>query len=122
MQATKSLFSGLVWKRRFRLTPSQKQRLRNRLRNVDSVISTLVASGVDFAALTAAKRTPTEAELTPFQKYFVSSKRYKNGFKPLHWVPKWTRVPHPRKWSQEFLHVAPNTSNISPKLKNNLKV
>ena len=95
---------GLVRKQRFRLTSSQKYRLRSRLRQVDSVIATLVKSGVQLRALDIAKRTPTEAELTPFQKYWVPSKRYRNGFKPVSWVPKWTKVPHPRKWILPPVH------------------
>jgi hypothetical protein len=47
---------------------------------------------------------PKESELTPFQKYWVPAKRFRDGFKPIHWVPKWTKVPHPRQWKHEVAH------------------
>ncbi|EGF78931.1 hypothetical protein BATDEDRAFT_90329 [Batrachochytrium dendrobatidis JAM81] len=91
-------------KRRFGLTIGQKYRLRQRLRGVDEVINTLVDSGVQLRALEFAKRIPKESDMTPFEKYWVKSKRFKDGFKPIHWVPKWTRAPHPRTWSPSIYH------------------
>jgi hypothetical protein len=67
-----------------------------RLRRVDQVIDTLAASGIACSALQAAMRIPREGEMSAQQKYWVDSKRYRNGIKPLHWVPKWTKTPHPR--------------------------
>ncbi|KAL2913863.1 hypothetical protein HK105_206597 [Polyrhizophydium stewartii] len=91
-------------KRRFRLTNTQKYRHRQRLRAVDDVIQTLVDSGVKIRALELARRMPKEHELTPFQKYWVKSKRYTFGFKPISWVPKWTKMPHPRTWTPSVYH------------------
>ncbi|KAJ1336577.1 hypothetical protein BSLG_001992 [Batrachochytrium salamandrivorans] len=51
-----------------------------------------------------AKRIPKENELTPFEKYWVKAKRFKDGFKPIHWVPKWTKAPHPRTWQPTIYH------------------
>ncbi|KAL3897764.1 MAG: hypothetical protein SGCHY_003194 [Lobulomycetales sp.] len=98
---------GLVWKRRFRLTPTQKYRHRQRLRNVDNVIQTLLDSKVQLKALDQAAVLPRESEMSPREKYWVESKRYRGGLKPVHWVPKWTRVAHPRTWSGSYLHQEP---------------
>ncbi|KAH6572263.1 hypothetical protein BASA61_001841 [Batrachochytrium salamandrivorans] len=102
--STLTLLGGLVKKRRFGLTNNQKYRLRKRLRAVDEVICTLVDSGVRTRALEFAKRIPKENELTPFEKYWVKAKRFKDGFKPIHWVPKWTKAPHPRTWQPTIYH------------------
>ncbi len=51
-----------------------------------------------------AKKMPKEHELSPMEKYWVASKKFKNGLKPIHWVPKWTKVPHPRAWKSPWLH------------------
>ncbi|KAI8896369.1 mitochondrial ribosomal protein L31-domain-containing protein [Globomyces pollinis-pini] len=96
--------SGLTKKRRFRLTPSQKYRHRKRLQNVDSLLDVLQESGVKLKALDQARLAPRESELTPFEKYWAPSKRYPDGFKPISWVPKWTRVPHPRAWKPTAIH------------------
>ncbi|KAJ8325125.1 hypothetical protein O5D80_006090 [Batrachochytrium dendrobatidis] len=103
-RSTFSVLGGLVKKRRFGLTIGQKYRLRQRLRGVDEVINTLIDSGVQLRALEFAKRIPKESDMTPFEKYWVKSKRFKDGFKPIHWVPKWTRAPHPRTWSPSIYH------------------
>ncbi|KAJ3380454.1 hypothetical protein HDU92_005965 [Lobulomyces angularis] len=112
-KSTFQALGGLVWKRRFKLTSTQKTRQRKRLKAVDNVIQTLVNSGVDFKALRVAKRAPLEHEMTPREKYWVEAKRFKHGMKPVSWVPKWTRVPHPRKWSPTFIH-APVRMGRSP--------
>ncbi|KAJ3159501.1 hypothetical protein HK101_001052 [Irineochytrium annulatum] len=83
-------------KRRFRLTPTQKAKQRQRLREVDDVVEKLALSGVKCKALDQCLIQPTEAEMTPEQKYWVHSKRYRNQIKPAHWVPHWTKVPFPR--------------------------
>ena len=89
--------SGLVNKQRFRLTPNQKQRLRTRLRNADTVIDVLVASKVQLRELDEQRLLLRENEMTPREKYWVESKKGRDGVKPIHWVPKWTKIPHPRK-------------------------
>ncbi|KAI8825836.1 mitochondrial ribosomal protein L31-domain-containing protein [Fimicolochytrium jonesii] len=99
-------FWKLSRKRRFRLTDTQKYRHRLRLRAVDTVVETLVESGVKLRAMELARRAPREHELTPLQKYWVESKRFRHGIKPIHWVPKWTRVAHGRKWTPSAVHHA----------------
>lgn len=42
--------------------------------------------------------------MTPLEKYWVESKRYRNGIKPIHWVPHWTKVPHGRRWKPTTIH------------------
>jgi hypothetical protein len=98
------ILSGLVHKQRFRLTSNQKYRLRQRLKAVDTVVDVLVESGVRLRALDLARLIPRESALSPFEKYFVKSRRGRDGFKPIHWVPKWTKVPHPRQWKQISIH------------------
>ncbi|KAI9204066.1 mitochondrial ribosomal protein L31-domain-containing protein [Polychytrium aggregatum] len=95
---------GLVWKRRFRLTDTQKYRQRLRLRAVDDVVDKIIESGVRLRALDQARLIPRESELTPQEKYWIFSKRFRGGLKPAHWVPKWTKVPHGRKWTSDVLH------------------
>ena len=51
MFSTGICLSGLVTKKRFGLTSTQKARLRSRLKNVDTVVQTLVDSGVSCRAL-----------------------------------------------------------------------
>lgn len=51
-----------------------------------------------------AQKMPKEHELSSQEKYWVPSKRFKNGLKPISWVPKWTKVPHPRSWKTQYLH------------------
>ncbi|KAI8593593.1 hypothetical protein HDU89_001174 [Geranomyces variabilis] len=103
-KSTLVTLGGLVWKRRFRLTDTQKYRHRKRLRAVDDVVDTLVASGVQLRALELARRAPKESQMTPLEKYWVESKRFRNGIKPIHWVPHWTKVPHGRRWEPTNLH------------------
>ncbi|KAJ3330874.1 hypothetical protein HDU76_004640 [Blyttiomyces sp. JEL0837] len=47
---------------------------------------------------------PKENELKPDQKYWVAATRFRNGIKPAHWVPHWTKVPFDRMWSPKTLH------------------
>lgn len=96
---------GLVNKRRFRLTGGQKYRLNKRLKQVDQVVQTIADSQVSLKRLDVALLAPTQPELTAFQKYWIPSKRYRDGFKPVHWMPHWTKVAHPaRVWQPTFIH------------------
>ena len=101
-RATTQCLSGLVNKQRFRLTPNQKQRLRNRIRNADSVIDVLVASKVQLRELDEQRLLKREFEMTPKEKYWVESRKGRDGVKPIHWVPKWTKIPHPRKQRDDY--------------------
>lgn len=75
----------------------QKQRLRRRLRTVDSVLETLKA-GLDklnFKSTTLEKviaATPKESEMSPKDKYWVFNKKSKGYRKSAHLQPKWTRI------------------------------
>ncbi|RKO97953.1 hypothetical protein CXG81DRAFT_3899, partial [Caulochytrium protostelioides] len=90
--------------RAFRLNAMQKLRHRRRLQAVDNVVETLVNSGVKTAALEDARRMPKEGALSILEKYWIASKRYKYGIKPVSWVPHWTKVAHPRKWVASATH------------------
>ncbi|KAI9091135.1 hypothetical protein DFS34DRAFT_563229, partial [Phlyctochytrium arcticum] len=91
-------------KRRFRLTDTQKYRHRKRLQAVDTLVDTLVESGVTLRALEVARRAPKESELTSVEKYWATSKRFRTGLKPIHWVPHWTKVRHERRWTPSAIH------------------
>ena len=101
-------FIGLILifssKRTWGLTTRQKARLDKRLEKVDQVVDTLVDSGVSFKKLELAKRMPRANELSDTEKYWVVSKRFPTGYKPISWVPHWTKVAHPRKWEPTIYH------------------
>lgn len=61
-------------------------RVRKRLRNVDEVISTVAASGVQCRALTRALELPTEAEMDPCDKYTTFSRKDRGFRKSVHKV------------------------------------
>ncbi|KAJ3103006.1 hypothetical protein HDU97_010444 [Phlyctochytrium planicorne] len=103
-RSTLAALGGLVWKRRFRLTQTQKARHRLRLRAVDNVIDTIIASKVEFEGLNLSRAMPRADEMTAPQKYWVHSKRYRNEIKPAHWVPKWTKTPFLRNWIPSSTH------------------
>ncbi|KAJ3238031.1 hypothetical protein HDU81_008502 [Chytriomyces hyalinus] len=104
MFASLASFGGLVWKRRFTLTQSQKYRHRLRLRAVDNIVDTVIKSGVSLKALDFADSMMREPEMTPEQKYWVHSKRFRNGIKPAHWVPHWTKTRFERSWAPSIIH------------------
>ncbi|KAI3626205.1 hypothetical protein CBS9595_001566 [Malassezia furfur] len=82
---------GLLWKNPWRLSGPRKSRVRQRLRDVDTVIETVRASGVECKALTNNLTLPKESEMHPRDKYTVFSPRGVNFRKSVHKVPKWTR-------------------------------
>ncbi|PWN94170.1 putative MRPL31-mitochondrial ribosomal protein, large subunit [Acaromyces ingoldii] len=84
---------GLLWKNPWRLSGPRKMRVRQRLRAVDDVVSTVEASGVNVAALRRwREEMPTEAEMLPKDKYTTFSKQARDFRKSVHKVPKWTRL------------------------------
>ncbi|KOS16049.1 hypothetical protein Malapachy_3202 [Malassezia pachydermatis] len=88
---TSAAFGGLLWKNPWRLSSTRKARVRQRLRDVDTVIETIRASGVQCRALDRDLRLPKEQEMHPRDKYTVFSPTGVNFRKSVHKVPKWTR-------------------------------
>ncbi|KAA1135184.1 hypothetical protein PGTUg99_050127 [Puccinia graminis f. sp. tritici] len=83
---------GRLSKIPWRLSSTRKANLRKRLREVDSVIQAVQESGVQCEALTKAMELPTEADMTPRDKYFVFSARSKGYRKGIHKVPHFTKI------------------------------
>ncbi|KAJ9480176.1 54S ribosomal protein L31, mitochondrial [Pseudozyma hubeiensis] len=83
---------GLLWKNPWRLSATRKSRVRQRLRAVDDVISTLQASSVQCNSLTHALSSITpESQMAAKDKYTTFSKHDRGFRKSIHKVPKWTR-------------------------------
>ncbi|KAI0237008.1 hypothetical protein L0F63_000818 [Massospora cicadina] len=103
-----SLFFGskILW----RLSATRKENVRRRLKLVDSVVEALVASGLTCRRLEEFKKLPKEHEMTPREKYTVFCKSAKGHRKPIHKVPKSTKVPHPRRALKRTLIFAPLAS------------
>ncbi|KAK6542873.1 hypothetical protein TWF694_006812 [Orbilia ellipsospora] len=94
---TNALMGGLLWKIPWRLSRFQKYRQRQRLRHVDKVVDTieraLARQGmVSKAVETWKAEMPTEAEMSPRDKYTIFDKKHKGYRKGIHKLPKWTRV------------------------------
>lgn len=73
------------------MSATRKARVRQRLRDVDTVIDTIRASGVQCRALEREMQLPTEAEMLPRDKYTTFSPHARNFRKSVHKVPKFTR-------------------------------
>lgn len=90
-------FSGLLWKRSWRLSAPQKQRQRRRMQLVDANIENLF-NGLKENELSAKKVTnlmnnfPRESEMLPKDKYTVFNKHSRGYRKSVHHVPKWTKL------------------------------
>ncbi|KAI8068697.1 mitochondrial ribosomal protein L31-domain-containing protein [Gongronella butleri] len=82
---------GLLWKNPFRMSATRKANVRKRLRQVDDVIATVQASGVQCKALDNAAALPKEAEMLPRDKYTVFSRNGLHHRKSFHKVPKFTK-------------------------------
>lgn len=72
----------------WRLSGPRKQRLRERLRAVDDVIATIARSGVQCRALEQAQALPTEAEMSPRDKYTVFNRNARGLRKSVHKVSR----------------------------------
>lgn len=92
--STPTISGGRLLKIPWRLSATRKANVRKRLREVDSVILAVKESGVQCQALTKALELPTEAEMTPKDKYFVFSANSKGYRKGIHKVPHFTKVTH----------------------------
>ncbi|CCH40514.1 hypothetical protein BN7_47 [Wickerhamomyces ciferrii] len=90
-------FGGLLWKTPYKMSQTQKFRHRKRLQAVDKVIET-VFNGLKAIGESNPKvnnfyyNFPKESEMTPRDKYTVFSKKSKGYRKPVHKVPKWTKL------------------------------
>ncbi|KAF3914162.1 hypothetical protein AA313_de0209944 [Arthrobotrys entomopaga] len=94
---TNALMGGLLWKIPWRLSRFQKYRQRQRLRHVDKVVDTIERALAKQGMVSKAVETwkadmPTEAEMSPRDKYTIFDKKHKGYRKGIHKLPKWTRV------------------------------
>ncbi|KAI5123283.1 hypothetical protein M0805_009304 [Coniferiporia weirii] len=83
---------GLLWKTPWKLSVTRKANQRKRLKQVDDVIETVRASGVQCAALTKALELPKEHEMRARDKYTVFTPHTRGYRKGIHKVPKFTRL------------------------------
>ncbi|RCK66732.1 54S ribosomal protein L31, mitochondrial [Candida viswanathii] len=95
---------GYLWKYNSRISAGQKASMRSRMKQVDENIKNiyeglLAAQGKTPGELTGAKRIdylqfefPKESEMTPRDKYTTFNRHWKNYRKPVHRVPKWTKL------------------------------
>ncbi|KAJ2723840.1 hypothetical protein GGI07_002379 [Coemansia sp. Benny D115] len=93
---TLTAFGGKAWRIPWRLSKTRKANVRKRLREVDSVIDTLVASGIECKQLEIAKAMPKESEMLAKNKYTTFSRTAKYHRKGVHKVPHFTKKPIPR--------------------------
>ncbi|VEU22638.1 DEKNAAC103707 [Brettanomyces naardenensis] len=96
-RATLVDLGGLLWKRPWRLSSTQKFRQRKRMQRVDSNIenlfSGLQANGLKTHKIDQLKyQFPKEADMDPKDKYTVFNKHAKGYRKAAHFVPKWTKL------------------------------
>ncbi|KAF3936256.1 hypothetical protein ABW19_dt0206123 [Dactylella cylindrospora] len=94
---TNALLGGLLWKIPWRLSRPQKYRQRQRLRRVDRVVETIDNALAKYGMKSQAVETwkaemPTEAEMSPKDKYTLFDKKHRGYRKGIHKLPKWTRV------------------------------
>ncbi|KAI3638128.1 hypothetical protein MIR68_003739 [Amoeboaphelidium protococcarum] len=85
-------------RRPFFLSHTQKRNVRKRLKQVDSVIQTLLESKVPFSSRSQIEngQWKKESDLKPVEKYYVFSRDPKGHRKPITAVPHFTKMPHPR--------------------------
>lgn len=93
---------GLLWKVPYRLSATRKANLRQRLKQVDSVIAAVAESGVKCRSLETAMALPKESEMLPrgglgkdtltADKYTTFDRNARGYRKGVHKVPKWTKV------------------------------
>ncbi|KAG0682658.1 hypothetical protein C6P40_001102 [Pichia californica] len=90
-------FSGLLWKRSWRLSAPQKRRQRHRMQTVDSNIAVLY-EGLKANSMSSKKvddlhfNFPKENEMKSKDKYTVFNKHARGYRKGVHFVPKWTKL------------------------------
>jgi hypothetical protein len=81
-----NILSSTCRKDPWRLSGPRKQRVRERLRNVDGVIEAIQKSGVNCSALERALQLPKEGEMLPKDKYTVFSRTARDFRKSVHKV------------------------------------
>ncbi|KAJ1826690.1 hypothetical protein LPJ63_002439 [Coemansia sp. RSA 2711] len=89
-------FGGRAWRIPWRLSKTRKANVRKRLREVDSVVDVLAASGVQCKQLEIAQALPRESEMAPRDKYTTFSRTAAHHRKGVHKVPHFTKRPIPR--------------------------
>ncbi|KAI9143726.1 putative MRPL31-mitochondrial ribosomal protein, large subunit [Paraphysoderma sedebokerense] len=80
----------------WRLSDTRKANVRKRIKAVDSVLESVVESGVQCQALTSAISMPKHSEMRSVNKYFVFARNHTGLKKGVHKVPKFTKTPLPR--------------------------
>ncbi|KAJ1730673.1 hypothetical protein LPJ61_002894 [Coemansia biformis] len=91
-----AVLGGKEWRIPWRLSKTRKANVRKRLREVDSVIDTLVASGVECKQLDLIRDLPREHEMLPRDKYTTFSRTASKHRKGVHKVPHFTKRAIPR--------------------------
>ncbi|KAJ9105507.1 hypothetical protein QFC21_001878 [Naganishia friedmannii] len=91
-RATSVSFGGLLWKSPWRMSPTRKANQRKRMKAVDEVIAAVQESGVACKALDRALLLPTEAEMSPKDKYTTFNPTSPGYRKSVHRVPKFTKL------------------------------
>ncbi|KAJ2157317.1 hypothetical protein GGF46_004594 [Coemansia sp. RSA 552] len=99
---TLAAFGGRAWRIPWRLNKTRKANVRKRLREVDSVVETLIKSGVECKQLSLLKDMPREHEMAARDKYTTFSRIAKNHRKGVHKVPHFTKRPIPRTTPVNF--------------------
>lgn len=98
-KSTLVAYGGYLWKKAPRLSPPQKQRLRNRMKLVDRNIEILYQSLKPKDTVSTGYKKidylkfdfPKESEMVPRDKYTTFDKKVKDYRKSVHLVPKWTK-------------------------------
>lgn len=95
---------GYVWKFTSRLTTTQKYKLRSRMKQVDENIKNIYQGLIAMENKSMVEPTglkkidylqfefPKENEMTTRDKYTTFNRHSKNYRKPVHRVPKWTKL------------------------------
>ena len=117
-KATNALFGGLLWKVPWRMSSHQKQRVRDRLRDVDGVVKQInlglhvqrcETKDIQYDEAINARKMfkprvkslrllnkpsifPREFQMSPKDKYSVFDKKARGYRKGVHKVPKWTKL------------------------------
>ncbi|CAI5756700.1 unnamed protein product [Candida verbasci] len=86
---------GYVWKFNPRITETQKQSMRKRMKTIDSNIEniTMALSNSNHSKIQFWKNEyPKSSEMDSRDKYTTFNPHYKDYRKPVHRVPKWTKL------------------------------
>lgn len=115
---TSTLLGGLLWKIPWKMSSHQKQRVRDRLKDIDEVVKQInlglhvqrcETKGIQYEAAVNARKKfkprvkslrllnklsnfPREFQMSPNDKYSVFDKKAPGYRKGVHRVPKWTKL------------------------------